>query len=120
MDIKLKSFKAESKIKVIKEVRGVTSLGLKEAKELVESAPCTLMTKVKREDALKIVESEWRGLPTRGSSQCNSRFSLPSAFTLPHIFACVLIIPTPNTPFSTLIPTPAELKTEAQAECELV
>ena len=58
MDIKLKSFKAESKIKVIKEVRGVTSLGLKEAKELVESAPCTLMTKVKREDALKIVESE--------------------------------------------------------------
>jgi len=29
----------QSKIKVIKEIRGVTTLGLKEAKELVEGAP---------------------------------------------------------------------------------
>ena len=55
-DIKLKSFDAKNKIKVIKEVRGVTNLGLKEAKDLVESAPCTLLTKVKKEDAAKIIE----------------------------------------------------------------
>jgi len=56
VDIKLKAFKPENKIKVIKEVRAVTNLGLKEAKDLVESAPCTLMTKVKKEEALKIME----------------------------------------------------------------
>lgn len=56
VDIKLKAFKAENKIKVIKEVRAVTNLGLKEAKDLVESAPCTLMAKVKKEDAAKIME----------------------------------------------------------------
>ena len=56
VDIKLKAFKPENKIKVIKEVRAVTNLGLKEAMDLVESAPCTLMTKVKKEEALKIIE----------------------------------------------------------------
>ncbi len=89
VDIKLLSFKADSKIKVIKEVRSITSLGLKEvraahssparwhtcapsphpqplitthphyalqAKELVEGAPCMMMQKVKREDAVKMVE----------------------------------------------------------------
>lgn len=55
-DIKLKAYDAKNKIKVIKEVRGVTSLGLKEAKDLVEGAPATLLEKVKKEDALKIVE----------------------------------------------------------------
>jgi large subunit ribosomal protein L7/L12 len=34
-DVKLESFSAEGKIKVIKEIRAITSLGLKEAKELV-------------------------------------------------------------------------------------
>lgn len=38
-DLKLVGFDAKAKIKVIKEIRGVTSLGLKEAKELVEGAP---------------------------------------------------------------------------------
>jgi len=33
----------EKKIQVIKEVRGLTSLGLKEAKELVEAAPSTIL-----------------------------------------------------------------------------
>jgi large subunit ribosomal protein L7/L12 len=55
-DIKLKAFDAKNKIKVIKEVRGVTNLGLKEAKDLVESAPCLIMQKVKKEDAAKILE----------------------------------------------------------------
>lgn len=55
-DIKLKTFDQKNKIKVIKEVRGVTSLGLKEAKELVEGAPCTILQKVKKEEAAKIIE----------------------------------------------------------------
>lgn len=36
-DVKLESFTAEGKIKVIKEIRAITSLGLKEAKELVRA-----------------------------------------------------------------------------------
>lgn len=42
------------KIKVIKEVRAVTGLGLKEAKELVESAPATLKEATTKEDAADI------------------------------------------------------------------
>jgi len=38
-DLKLSGFDAKSKIKVIKEIRGITHLGLKEAKDLVEGAP---------------------------------------------------------------------------------
>jgi large subunit ribosomal protein L7/L12 len=41
------------KIKVIKEVRSLTSLGLKEAKDLVESAPKAVLEKVAKEDAEK-------------------------------------------------------------------
>ena len=43
----------EKKINVIKEVRGLTSLGLKEAKELVESAPKAVLEKVNKEAAEK-------------------------------------------------------------------
>ena len=42
-----------AKIAVIKEVRGLTSLGLKEAKELVDGAPNTVLEKVSKEDANK-------------------------------------------------------------------
>lgn len=42
------------KIKVIKEVRAVTGLGLKEAKELVEAAPATLKESTTKEDAADI------------------------------------------------------------------
>ena len=41
----------EKKINVIKEVRSLTSLGLKEAKELVEAAPKALLEKVDKEAA---------------------------------------------------------------------
>jgi large subunit ribosomal protein L7/L12 len=41
----------DKKIQVIKEVRGLTSLGLKEAKELVESAPAPVLEGVAKEDA---------------------------------------------------------------------
>ncbi len=42
------------KIKVIKEVRAITGLGLKEAKELVESAPKAFKEDVSKEEAEKI------------------------------------------------------------------
>jgi large subunit ribosomal protein L7/L12 len=41
------------KIAVIKEVRSLTSLGLKEAKDLVESAPKAVLEKVNKEEAEK-------------------------------------------------------------------
>ncbi len=44
------------KIQVIKEVRAVTGLGLKEAKELVESAPKPIKEAVSKEEAEKIKE----------------------------------------------------------------
>ena len=43
-----------NKIQVIKEIRTVTSLGLKEAKDLVESAPKPVKTGVKKEEADEI------------------------------------------------------------------
>ena len=53
-DVVLKSAGA-NKIAVIKVVRGLTGLGLKEAKELVDSAPKTLKEAVAKEEAEKIV-----------------------------------------------------------------
>ena len=47
----------EKKINVIKEVRALTSLGLKEAKDLVESAPKAVLEKVTKEAADKAKES---------------------------------------------------------------
>ncbi len=41
----------DNKINVIKEVRAITGLGLKEAKELVESAPKVVKESVKKEEA---------------------------------------------------------------------
>jgi len=49
-DVILTSF-GDKKINVIKEVRTITGLGLKEAKELVESAPKPLKEGVKKEEA---------------------------------------------------------------------
>jgi len=43
----------EKKINVIKEVRAITSLGLKEAKDLVEAAPKPVKADVNKEDAEK-------------------------------------------------------------------
>ncbi len=47
----------DKKINVIKEVRALTSLGLKEAKDLVESAPKAILEKVNKETADKAKES---------------------------------------------------------------
>ena len=46
----------DKKIQVIKEVRALTSLGLKEAKELVESAPKAIKEAVSKEEAEKVKE----------------------------------------------------------------
>jgi large subunit ribosomal protein L7/L12 len=49
-DVVLKAI-GPNKIKVIKEVRAITGLGLKEAKELVDGAPNTVKEAVSRDDA---------------------------------------------------------------------
>ena len=54
-DVQLKEFGA-NKIPVIKEVRSITGLGLKEAKEKVESAPVVIQEGVSKEDADKAKE----------------------------------------------------------------
>ncbi len=46
----------ENKINVIKEVRAITGLGLKEAKDLVEGAPKTVKEGINKDDAAKIKE----------------------------------------------------------------
>ena len=54
----------DKKIAVIKEVRALTSLGLKEAKDLVDSAPKALLEGVSKEDAEKAqVQLEAAGAP---------------------------------------------------------
>ncbi|CAM9116647.1 unnamed protein product [Chrysoparadoxa australica] len=55
-DLKVTGFDAKSKIKVIKEVRGITGLGLKEAKELVESLPKVVKKDIKKEEAEELME----------------------------------------------------------------
>lgn len=55
-DLKLEGFDAASKIKIIKEVRTFTDLGLKEAKDLVEKAPTLLKKGVLKEEAEKIIQ----------------------------------------------------------------
>ena len=59
-DVILKDF-GDKKINVIKAVRAVTNLGLKDAKDLVEAAPSTVLTAVSKEaaaDAKKLIEAE--------------------------------------------------------------
>ena len=53
-DIELTKFDAAKKIALIKEVRGILGLGLKEAKEMVEGAPVWLKKEVAKEEAEKL------------------------------------------------------------------
>ncbi|KAK8569374.1 hypothetical protein V6N13_046433 [Hibiscus sabdariffa] len=55
-DVKLEKFDAAAKVKVIKEVRAFTNLGLKEAKDLVEKAPVILKQGITKEEANDIME----------------------------------------------------------------
>ncbi len=52
-DVILTSF-GEKKIQVIKEIRAITGLGLKEAKDLVEGVPKTVKEAVTKDDAAEI------------------------------------------------------------------
>ena len=52
-NVELTSF-GDKKINVIKEVRAITGLGLKEAKDLVEGAPNTIKEDLTKDDAEKI------------------------------------------------------------------
>ena len=51
VNVILASVPADKKIAVLKEVRAITGLGLKEAKELVDGAPKPVKENVKKEDA---------------------------------------------------------------------
>lgn len=55
-DVKLEKFDAAAKLKIIKEVRALTGLGLKESKDLVESAPAVVKKGVAKDEAESIVE----------------------------------------------------------------
>ncbi|XP_057971958.1 uncharacterized protein LOC131160356 [Malania oleifera] len=55
-ELKLESYEAASKIKIIKEVRTFTDLGLKEAKDLVEKTPSLIKTGVSKEEGEQIME----------------------------------------------------------------
>ena len=54
--VTLKEYPADKKVGVIKVVRELTGLGLKEAKDLVEGAPKTVKEGVNKDDAKKIKE----------------------------------------------------------------
>ncbi|MBA0749150.1 hypothetical protein Gogos_003108, partial [Gossypium gossypioides] len=55
-DIKLEKFDAAAKIKIIKEVRTFTELGLKEAKDMVEKVPVVVKKGVTKEEAEAIIK----------------------------------------------------------------
>ena len=78
-DVILKSAGA-NKLNVIKAVRSITSLGLKEAKDLVEAAPKAIKEGVSKEEADKVAE-ELKAAGGRAFS-----FFLPLFFT--HLFPC--------------------------------
>ncbi|GAB4813632.1 hypothetical protein N2152v2_000678 [Parachlorella kessleri] len=67
-DIKLEGFDAAAKIKVIKEIRGITDLGLKEAKELVEGSPTVVKKGLKKEEAEEIKKKLEAGSLERGAA----------------------------------------------------
>jgi large subunit ribosomal protein L7/L12 len=52
--VTLKAYPAEKKVTVIKVIREITGLGLKEAKDLVEGAPSTVKDGVSKADAEKL------------------------------------------------------------------
>jgi ribosomal protein L7/L12 len=62
----------DKKIQVIKEVRTLTNLGLKEAKDLVDSAPKPVLERVSKEDAEK-AKAQLEGAEPRSSSSSRRR-----------------------------------------------
>ena len=56
VDLCLESFDAAQKLKIIKELKAILGIGLKETKELLEKGPGVLKEKVSREDAEQLQE----------------------------------------------------------------
>lgn len=57
VSIQLDSFDASAKIKLIKEVKNLAGLGLKEAKAAVEGAPAVIVKDMKREEAEAVLKT---------------------------------------------------------------
>ena len=75
-DVILKAAGA-NKVAVIKAVRGATGLGLKEAKDLVESAPAALKEGISKDDAEALKKSlEEAGAEVEVKRPCPTRFTL--------------------------------------------
>lgn len=55
-DVKLEKFDTSARLKIIKEVRGFTDLGLKDAKDLVDKAPIVVKKGLTKEEADSIAE----------------------------------------------------------------
>ena len=55
-DVELTTFDAAQKIKVIKEIRAIMNLGLKEAKDLVESSPQWIAKELAKDQAEAMIE----------------------------------------------------------------
>ena len=55
-DVELESFEAATKVKLIKEIRALLGLGLKEAKETVESAPTWIKKELIKDEAESMKE----------------------------------------------------------------
>ena len=53
-DVRLDAVDGDARLKVIKEVRAATGLGLKEAKEVVERAPTVVKAGMKKEEAAEL------------------------------------------------------------------
>lgn len=55
-ELKMEAYEAASKLKIIKEIRSFMTLGLKEAKDLVEKTPTVLKKGVTKEEGAQIIE----------------------------------------------------------------
>ncbi|KFK41438.1 hypothetical protein AALP_AA2G130600 [Arabis alpina] len=55
-ELKLEGFESSAKLKIIKELRGFSDLGIKEAKELVEKTPSVLKSGLSKEEGEKLLE----------------------------------------------------------------
>eukprot|EP00752_Nemacystus_decipiens_P007091 g6353.t1 len=80
--LKVTGFGDKAKIKVIKEVRAITGLGLREAKEMVESLPQVVKDDLKKEEA-----EELKGkLEAAGATAELESFSQPSHRPIAHVY----------------------------------
>ncbi|GJR20896.1 cysteine-rich receptor-like protein kinase 8 [Tanacetum coccineum] len=82
-DVKLEKYDSAAKIKIIKEVRAFTDLGLKEAKDLVEKVPVVVKKGITKDDADAIV-AKLKELGATVGSSCSQIRRASSGFD-PHM-----------------------------------